>query len=189
MSAPVAPGRALPPSSPPNEPAGGQRRTQGPTFAEHMRRMAEMRGQAEPQDGRQRPDARDAPTTPGHMLPVVDRSKVDPRIRQAAEGWEAMFLDYMMKTMRQTVPKNEMDLESPATEIYRGMMDSEMAQRAVKAGGVGLADQMIAYLQAQSYTLPRGSEAASSAAPQASHGDGTSGRDTGGIHAGRTNRN
>jgi flagellar protein FlgJ len=85
----------------------------------------------------------------------VDKSKVDPEIRKAAEGMEAMFLDYMMKTMRETVPKNEMDLESPATAVYRSMQDSEIAQTAARAGGVGLADQLIAYLDSQRYTLPR----------------------------------
>jgi flagellar protein FlgJ len=97
-----------------------------------------------------------APTTPGKVLPVVDKSKVDPRVREAAEQWEGMFLDYMMKVMRQTVPKNDMSLDSPATDIYRGMQDSETAQRIARAGGVGLADQIIAYLEAQRYTQGQG---------------------------------
>jgi flagellar protein FlgJ len=89
--------------------------------------------------------------TPGRRLPVVDKSKVDPTLLKAAEGMEAMFLDYMMKVMRQTVPKNDMDLESPATEIYRNMLDTETAQKAARAGGIGLADQIIAYMQPQVY--------------------------------------
>lgn len=97
-----------------------------------------------------------APTTPGNRIPVVDKSKVDPQMRKAAEGMEAMFLDYLMKVMRQTVPKNDMDLESPATEVYRALHDSEMAQTAARRGGVGLADQIIAYMEAQRYSLPQG---------------------------------
>lgn len=97
-----------------------------------------------------------APTTPGNRVAVVDRSKVDPQTLRAAEGMEAMFIDYMMKVMRETVPKQDNDLESPATVIYRGMQDHEFSQRAAKAGGVGLADQIIAYLHPQSYNLPRG---------------------------------
>jgi hypothetical protein len=101
-------------------------------------------------------NALSAPFTPGNRMPIIDRSKVDPSTLQAAEGMEAMFLDYMLKVMRETVPKNEMDLESPATGIYRGMMDSQFAQKAAHAGGVGLADQIIAYLESQRYTLPQG---------------------------------
>jgi Rod binding domain-containing protein len=68
---------------------------------------------------------------------------------------EAMFIDYMMKVMRESVPKEDMDLESPATSIYRGMQDSEFAQKAARAGGIGLADQIVAYLESQRYTLPK----------------------------------
>lgn len=97
-----------------------------------------------------------APQTPAQRLPAVDRAKVDPKIVQAAEGMETMFLDYMMKVMRQTVPKNDMDLSNPATEIYQGMLDSEYAEKAAHAGGVGLSDTIIAYMAPESYTLPRG---------------------------------
>jgi Rod binding domain-containing protein len=90
--------------------------------------------------------------TPVRRNPEVKMEEVDPATRQAAEGMEAMFLDYLMQTMRKTVPKSEMSLESGASEIYRGMMDSEVAQRAARAGGVGLAEQIVAYLQQGRYT-------------------------------------
>ncbi len=87
---------------------------------------------------------------------MVDRSKVDPGLVQAAEGLEAMFLDYMMKVMRQTIPKNDLDLESPATEIYRSMLDGETARVAARTGGVGLADQIIASVEGRRYTGKKG---------------------------------
>jgi len=98
-----------------------------------------------------------APTSPGKRLVVVDRTKVDPKLRKAAEGMEAMFLDYMMKIMRQTVQKSEMDLENSATQVYRSMQDSELAQKAASAGGIGLADQLIAYWETQRYNPNMGS--------------------------------
>ena len=110
-----------------------------------------------------------APVTPGNRVAVVDKSKVDPKILEAAQGMETMFLDYMMKTMRASVPKNEMDLSNPATDIYQGMLDSETAKTAAKQGGVGLADQLVAYLVSQSYTQ-QGRE---HGAPESVHG-GTS---------------
>jgi Rod binding domain-containing protein len=85
-------------------------------------------------------------------LEPIDRSKVDPQILQAADGMEAMFVDYMYKVMRQTVPKDELTADSPATEIYQGMLDSEVAQKAAKTKGLGLSDQIIAYLNSRSYT-------------------------------------
>lgn len=97
--------------------------------------------------------------TPDRRLPVVDKNKVDPGLKAAAEGMEAMFLDYLMSVMRQTVPKESMDLESPATKIYQGMLDSETAVRAARQGGIGLADQIIAYMQMNQYTDRRGQDA------------------------------
>lgn len=79
------------------------------------------------------------------------RQDVDPQIRAAAEGMEAMFVNQMMQAMRKTVDKSEMSLDSPATEIYQGMLDTEMAQKTARLNSVGLADQIIAYLEARSY--------------------------------------
>ncbi len=97
-----------------------------------------------------------APTTPGNRLPVIDKTKIDPQELKAAQGMEALFLDEMLKAMRKTVPKEDMDLEGPATAIYREMQDEQFAERSAHAGGVGLADQIVAYLESQRYTLPRG---------------------------------
>jgi peptidoglycan hydrolase FlgJ len=140
-----------------------------------------------------------APVTPGKRVAVIDKSQVDPETLKAAQGMEAMFIDYMLKVMRQTVPKQEMDLESPATGIYRSMQDSEYAQRAARAGGVGLADQIVAYLDSQRYTLPRGhgvpARAPTADAPKensvtgnagAARGDGTQPSVTGGTREGRS---
>ena len=106
-----------------------------------------------------------AQISPSRRESVIDRSKINPETLKAAEGMEAMFIDYMLKVMRQTVPKGEMDLESPATEIYRGMMDSEYAQKAAHHGGIGLADQIIAYLDSNRYNLSKGQDVPSKEKP------------------------
>ena len=101
-------------------------------------------------------------------MPPLDRNRVDPEIRKAAEGLEAIFVDYMAQVMRKTVPKNEMDLESPATQIYRGMLDTENSQKIAQGRGVGLADQIIAYLSGPRYTESNGThpEKSESQVPQ-----------------------
>jgi hypothetical protein len=104
-------------------------------------------------------NALSAPITPERRIPVVDKSKIDPQLRKAAEGMEAMFLDFLMQVMRNTVPENEMGTDSPAVKLYTGMLDSEVSQKAAHSGGVGLADQIIAYMEAQRYTLPKGNRA------------------------------
>ncbi len=88
--------------------------------------------------------------------PPRSRDDVHPQIRAAAEGMESMFVDYMMKTMRQTVQKSEMSLDNSATEIYQSMLDSEVAQKTARTNSIGLADQIIAYLETRSYNQSKG---------------------------------
>ncbi len=88
-------------------------------------------------------------SSPSKVAVHVDRTQADPENIKAGEAMEGMFLDYMMKVMRETVPKGE--FSSPATEIYQSMLDSEHAQKAAHAGGIGLADMVIAYLESQRY--------------------------------------
>jgi Rod binding domain-containing protein len=83
--------------------------------------------------------------------PPIDRRQVPDNVRQAAEGMEAMFIDTMIRTMRQSVPNSEYSLSNSATEIYQSQLDSEHAQKAVQSGGFGLADQIIAYLMSDRY--------------------------------------
>ena len=98
----------------------------------------------------------DSPISPSKRLEEVDYNKVDPKVLEAAKGFEGLFLDQLMRVMRQTVPKSEMDLENGATEIYRGMLDSEYSKMAANQGGVGLAEQIVAYLQSRGYTGNQG---------------------------------
>jgi flagellar protein FlgJ len=92
------------------------------------------------------------PPLPVKRVPVVDRSQVDPQLVKAAEGMEAIFIELMLKEMRKTVQNNSLSMENNASKIYRGMMDHEMSQTAARTGGIGLADQIIAYLQSTGYT-------------------------------------
>ncbi len=85
--------------------------------------------------------------------PVIDRSQVPKEVIQVAQGFEEMFLDYLMKTMRDTVHDSSMSLESHGTKIYRSMLDNEYTKKAIAAGGVGVADQLIAYMAPQLYNL------------------------------------
>jgi Rod binding domain-containing protein len=73
-------------------------------------------------------------------------------IRKAAEGLESVFMNTMMQAMRGTVSESEFSMENSATKIYRGMLDSEVSERAARTNSIGLADQIIAYLEQRGYT-------------------------------------
>ncbi|WP_297963687.1 rod-binding protein [uncultured Anaerovibrio sp.] len=64
----------------------------------------------------------------------------DKKLREACQGFEAMFLNMMYREMRSTVPENSLFGDSNADKILQDMRDTEMVNQMAKAGGVGLAD-------------------------------------------------
>jgi peptidoglycan hydrolase FlgJ len=56
---------------------------------------------------------------------------------RASQEFESYFLSYLMKTMRETVPKGELTA-NPMGEMYYSFYDEEIGKRAAQAGGVGL---------------------------------------------------
>ncbi len=88
-----------------------------------------------------------------HSLPrSFQRLATDKELAEAkaaAEGMEALFIDYLMQQMRKTVPKdadNPFSLNNSATEIYQGMLDSAYAEKAAANNGMGLAKTLVEHL-------------------------------------------
>ena len=69
------------------------------------------------------------------------------KLREACEGFEAMFLSMMYKQMRATVPESDLfGKKSNAIKIFEDMRDTELMNQAAKSGGIGLADMMMKQL-------------------------------------------
>ena len=65
--------------------------------------------------------------------------------RQTAQQFEAMFIQMMLKSMRDAVPKSDL-LKSKAMDTFESMYDREIAVALSKKGGLGLADMMMKHL-------------------------------------------
>ena len=79
----------------------------------------------------------------GFVRTMTDADAEAKKLREACEGFEAMFLSMMYKQMRATVPENELfGKKSNAIKIFEDMRDTELMNAAAKSGGVGLADMM-----------------------------------------------
>lgn len=63
------------------------------------------------------------------------------KLREACEGFEAIFIQKVWEQMRKSVPK-EGYLHSKDEETYQSMFDQELAKKMSSAGGIGLADMM-----------------------------------------------
>jgi flagellar protein FlgJ len=80
-------------------------------------------------------------------------------VRQVATQFEALFMQMVLKSMREATPRSGM-FNSSEEETYTGMLDQQLAQK-IAAGGTGLGDVIARQL---SRNLP--SEAAPRAAKE-----------------------
>jgi len=60
-------------------------------------------------------------------------------IRPVARQVEGMFVQMMLKSMRETLPKDGM-FSSDSTRLYTSMYDQQIAQQMTAGKGLGLAD-------------------------------------------------
>jgi flagellar protein FlgJ len=71
-----------------------------------------------------------------------DTGAVDPRMRQAAEGFEALFLQQMLKAGRAASLGDDL-LGGSGVERMQGMLDETLTENAANQAGLGLADAIV----------------------------------------------
>lgn len=69
-------------------------------------------------------------------------------LTSAATQFEAMFINMMMKSMRDATPTDSL-LDNQETKVFTGMLDQQLSQNLAKRG-VGLADVLTRQLSALS---------------------------------------
>jgi flagellar protein FlgJ len=82
-------------------------------------------------------------------------------LRQAATQFEALFMNMLMKNMRDSLPQEDM-MSSNATKSFTGMLDSQLSQKLAAGKGMGLADMMVRQLS-KTQSGKQGAEAAGAA--------------------------
>jgi len=66
----------------------------------------------------------------------------------ACQEFEALFLEYMLSTMRKTVPKSEFLGNSQEEEMYTSLFDQELCVKLSQQKGLGLGDLLYNQMQA-----------------------------------------
>ena len=74
--------------------------------------------------------------------PINKESAGDDTLDKACRDFEALFLGYMMKEMRKTVPEDGLFSGGRAEEMYTSMLDNETAKSITKHNGLGLAPML-----------------------------------------------
>lgn len=90
-------------------------------------------------------------TTSPATLPPAASSAVPPvaptaRMRETAEAFEATFMAQMLKPMFEGLSSEAPFGGGEAESTWRGFLVEAMAKQTVRAGGIGLADQVVAQM-------------------------------------------
>lgn len=84
------------------------------------------------------------------VLARAQREQDEPKLKQACQDIEAMFIQQMFKQMRATVPKGGLIPESMGTKIYEEMLDAEYSKlMASSPDNFGIAEMLYQQLKAQ----------------------------------------
>ena len=67
----------------------------------------------------------------------------DPQLKKACSELESLFIAYLLKEMRATIPKSDFINGGRAEEIYTSMLDAEMARELSAKGGIGLSSILL----------------------------------------------
>ena len=73
------------------------------------------------------------------------RKNTPAEIRDAAEQFEALFVQQILKQMRSASPDDSL-FGGSGMEMAHEMFDTEVAKRMSQAGGLGLADMLVRQL-------------------------------------------
>jgi flagellar protein FlgJ len=76
----------------------------------------------------------------------------DAEIKQVAKNFESIFLEMMMKEMRNSVQKSGLMGNSRGMEFFEGMYDEQLSRQLSTGGGIGLG-QMV-YEKLKAATVP-----------------------------------
>jgi flagellar protein FlgJ len=88
-----------------------------------------------------------------NKLRLQAKQSPDQALKAAAQQFETVFLNMMLKSMREATPQ-EGAFDSEQTKMFTGMLDQQLAQSMSASRGVGLADVMVKQLSRNQSPVP-----------------------------------
>ncbi len=70
---------------------------------------------------------------------LKNNPKSSHELQKAAQDFEAVLLNMVLKAMWKTVPKSGLFEKNSATKIYEGLMHSSLSEEMAMNGGMGIA--------------------------------------------------
>ncbi len=72
-----------------------------------------------------------------------------PQLKEACAELESLFISYLLKEMRATIPKTGLISGGRAEEIYTSMLDSEISKEIASQRGIGLSSLFLDRLESR----------------------------------------
>lgn len=104
-------------------------------------------------------------TQPLAKLRAQAKQSPDQALKAAAQQFESVFINMMLKSMRDATPQDGM-MDSDQTRMFTGMLDQQLSQ-SISAKGVGLADILVKQLGGKSTPVIKQQVLSPPAYPQA----------------------
>ena len=80
-------------------------------------------------------------------LPDAKGKDDEAKLREAANEFEAIFLQQMLKTMRKTSLESDFIKKSEGEKMFRSMLDEQYAILSAKSGRLGLGEMIFQQLR------------------------------------------
>ena len=80
-------------------------------------------------------------------LPETKGVSDDTRLREAANDFEAIFIQQMLKTMRKTTFESDLLPKSEGEKVFQSLLDEQYALLSAKSGSLGLGEMIYQQLK------------------------------------------
>lgn len=74
------------------------------------------------------------------------------KLKRACAEFESLFLNYLLKSMRASVPEGGLIDQSEESKMFKSMLDEKLADEISASGGLGLGEVLYQKLKDQKIT-------------------------------------
>ncbi len=79
----------------------------------------------------------------------VNNHSEDLKLKKACQDFESLFINFIFKSMRKTVPESDLIKKGSGEKMYRDMLDVEVSSELSKGKGFGLSDSLYRQLRVE----------------------------------------
>ena len=86
------------------------------------------------------------PTMAAHAVAAPTQAQRQAKLEKACADFESLFLNYMLKSMRSSVPESGITGQSEEGKMFQAMFDEKLADQIAASNGLGLGEILLQQL-------------------------------------------